>query len=159
LKPLATPLSNTNKPISYYHCMLTMNWRHEEQNTVVNPLTCRCSNGSPRPHRCCSVANKVENIDRRQVWVCPTITRPRKKLPFLWGIPAPRITPQTELHLDRFSRSAVFVLASDRQMHAERHTDRPRHTCYNRPHLMLVLQSTGLNWKHEQEFCMKCTAI
>jgi len=85
LKPLATPLSNTNKPISYYHCMLTMNWRHEEQNTVVNPLTCRCSNGSPRPHRCCSVANKVENIDRRQVWVCPTITRPRKNCPSCGG--------------------------------------------------------------------------
>ena len=32
------------------------------------------SNGSQRPHRCCHRANRVENIDRGQVWACPTST-------------------------------------------------------------------------------------
>jgi len=41
--------------------------------TIVIVANCY-STGSRRPHRRCPLANNVENVDRVQVWECPSVT-------------------------------------------------------------------------------------
>ena len=55
---------------------------------VVRTLTSCYSSGSMGPHHCCPGANKVENIDRGQVWVCRSMN-PKCAPPVMGSGPLP----------------------------------------------------------------------
>ena len=82
--------------------------------------------GGQNPHRCSPLANKVENIDRGHVGVCPILYQ--EKHFFLMGDPGshPRYvsvvptSPYPKWHVDRFVR---FGTAHARRQQTETQTD------------------------------------
>jgi len=62
--------------------------------TTVIVTNC-CSTGSHRPHRRCPVANNVENVDRGQVWECPSVTARTALLRVRRNLVPPESAPQT----------------------------------------------------------------
>jgi len=100
-------------------------------------LTSCYSTGSQWTHCCCSLANKVKNIDRG---------KSGQKCLFSWGILPPDSlwflgTPRVHILNGISIGSSVFCSAHARD---NRHRDRPRHVCNNRPHFMLSALRCGL---------------
>jgi len=111
-------------------------WKHIINVSRKNVSTSCCSRllARGRTHRCCPLANKVENID------CPSMTL--QKCPFLCGNSGPPTNTwflgPTQVHVANGISigSSVFAglkVATNRHTH----TDRPRYSRSNKPHLML----------------------
>jgi len=103
-----------------------------------NKLLTYYSTGSQRPHRCCTLTNKVEHIDREQVWTCISITF-LEKSPFSWGIRIQLNTRLSHVHIARSisissAVSAGLTLVTNRDTYsghlekAPRPTPHPRRT-------------------------------
>jgi len=69
-------------------------------------ITCWSTN-IQKPHLCCLLVNKVENIDCGQVWACPRMT---VKVPFPVGDPAPPHIIRCSLDIHEFKSQTASRL-------------------------------------------------
>ena len=92
---------------------------------------------SQRSHRCCPLANNVENIDRRRIWTCLSVT---PKVPFSVGDPGP--TYCTYLGLESTAPNGISIglsVFARLTLVTNRLIYRPRCMCNNKPHLTLCI--------------------
>ena len=98
---------------------------------------------APEPTRGLSLANNVENIDRGEVCACTSMT-PKSTRPFLrgGGIRGPHLAVMVPWDPSKFSSetapgpSSQPVWGPTVVKNRRIHTDRPRYTRSNRPHLI-----------------------
>jgi len=107
-----------------------------------------CSIDGEKPNRCCLLPNKVENIDRGQVWAWPSMTPKASRSagdpgPIKYTVLWPHVSSYLNYGTSIGSSVSVgLTVVSNRQTRADTHT--PRYVSNSRPLLCTACVRCGL---------------